>query len=211
MELSSRTAKISEIQSRDYEDVMPRIPYFCSGCPHSTSTVNPEGEIGGAGIGCHAMAIWMGRGLEFITHMGGEGANWIGLSRFTEKEHFFQNIGDGTYFHSGSKAIEACINAGVNITFKILYNSAVAMTGGQKVSGGLDPTSLARKLEWEGVRKITIVTELPEKYPQKQISKKINVVPKAQYPLVVEAMKAVKGSQRADLRPAMRCGKTERS
>ena len=193
MELSSRAAKISEIQSRDYEDVMPRIPYFCSGCPHSTSTVNPEGEIGGAGIGCHAMAIWMGRGLEFITHMGGEGANWIGLSRFTEKEHFFQNIGDGTYFHSGSKAIEACINAGVNITFKILYNSAVAMTGGQKVSGGLDPTSLARKLEWEGVRKITIVTELPEKYPQKQISKKINVVPKAQYPLVVEAMKAVKG------------------
>ena len=193
MDLPARAAGMVEIQSRVYEEVMPRIPYFCSGCPHSTSTVNPEGEIAGAGIGCHAMAMWMGRGLEFITHMGGEGANWIGLSHFTGKEHFFQNIGDGTYFHSGSKSIEACINAGVNITFKILYNSAVAMTGGQKVSGGLDTTSLARKLEWEGVRKITIVTELPEKYPQKQISKKIDVVPKAQYPRVVEEMKDVKG------------------
>ena len=193
MNLLARASKMEEIQERVYETIMPRLPYFCSGCPHNASTVNPEGEIGGAGIGCHAMATYMNRGLEFITHMGGEGANWIGMSPFIEKEHFFQNVGDGTYFHSASKSIEACVASGVNITFKILYNAAVAMTGGQAVKGVVDPISLAKKLELEGVKKITIVTELPEKYPQKKHGHNIKVVPKAKYPQSIAELKHIAG------------------
>ena len=184
---------MEEIQGRTYDEVMTRLPYFCSGCPHNSSTVNPEGEIGGSGIGCHGMATWMDRGLAFMTHMGGEGSNWIGMSPFTEKEHFFQNVGDGTYFHSASKSVEACVASGVNITYKILYNAAVAMTGGQAVKGGLDPISLAKKLEYEGVKKITIVTELPEKYPQKKINDNIKVVHKSKYPQSVAELKHIKG------------------
>ena len=191
MNLPARANKMEEIQGRTYDEVMTRLPYFCSGCPHNSSTVNPEGEIGGAGIGCHGMATWMDRGLAFMTHMGGEGSNWIGMSPFTEKEHFFQNVGDGTYFHSASKSVEACVASGVNITYKILYNAAVAMTGGQAVKGGLDPISLAKKLECEGVKKITIVTELPEKYPQKKINDK--VVHKSKYPQSVAELKHIKG------------------
>ncbi|MBF0278324.1 MAG: indolepyruvate ferredoxin oxidoreductase family protein [SAR324 cluster bacterium] len=192
-ELSARSAKMTEISSRKYEETIPRMPYFCSGCPHNSSTVNPDGEVGGGGIGCHAMATYMGRKLEFITHMGGEGANWIGLSHFTEKKHLFQNVGDGTYFHSANKAVEACVANGINITYKILYNSTVAMTGGQTSMGMLDPETLARKLECEGVKKIVIVAELPEKYPQKKISEKIRVVPKSQYEQSMLSLKKTKG------------------
>lgn len=192
-ELSSRAATMAEIETRIYEETLLRTPYFCSGCPHNSSTVNPDGEVGGAGIGCHAMATYMGRNLEFITHMGGEGANWIGLSHFTDKDHFYQNVGDGTYFHSAGKAVEACIASGVNITYKILYNSAVAMTGGQTAMGVLEPTILARKLECEGVKKIVIVAELLEKYPQKKISKNITVVPKSQYEPAILGLKKIKG------------------
>lgn len=193
MNLPARANKMEEIQGRGYDEVMTRLPYFCSGCPHNSSTVNPQGEIGGSGIGCHAMAMYMGRGLAFMTHMGGEGANWIGMAPFTEKEHFFQNVGDGTYFHSASKSVEACVASGVNITFKILYNAAVAMTGGQAVKGGLSPTSLAKKLAYEGVKKITIVSELPDKYPQKKIGENIKVVPKAKYAQAVAELKHIKG------------------
>jgi indolepyruvate ferredoxin oxidoreductase len=142
-----------------------RIPYFCSGCPHNTSTKLPEGSRATAGIGCHVMAIWMDRSTGEFTHMGGEGVPWIGQAPFTEEKHIFANLGDGTYYHSGILAIRACVAAKVNITFKILYNDAVAMTGGQPVDGPLTPQDVARQVAAEGVSKIVVVTDEPNKYP----------------------------------------------
>ena len=141
-----------------------RIPYFCAGCPHNTSTRVPEGSHAVAGIGCHYMAIWMDRRTTTFTHMGGEGANWIGLSPFTGVEHVFVNIGDGTYFHSGLLAIRAAVAAGVNITYKILYNDAVAMTGGQPVDGPLDVPMVTRQVHAEGVERIVVVSDEPDTY-----------------------------------------------
>ncbi len=144
---------------------MQRIPYFCSGCPHNTSTKVPEGSRAAAGIGCHYMVVWMDRDTETFTHMGGEGANWIGQAPFTETRHIFANIGDGTYYHSGLMAIRAAVSSGVNITYKVLYNDAVAMTGGQSVDGPLSPAIVAQQLRAEGVNKIVVVTDEPDKYP----------------------------------------------
>jgi len=142
-----------------------RLPYYCSGCPHNTSTKVPEGSMGLAGIGCHYMVTWMPeRNTKTFTHMGGEGANWVGLSPFTETRHMFVNLGDGTYFHSGSLAIRQAVAAGVNITYKVLYNDAVAMTGGQAVDGSLSVIQIAHQLEGEGVKRIAIVADGPEKY-----------------------------------------------
>ena len=141
-----------------------RKPWFCSGCPHNTSTQVPEGSRALAGIGCHFMVTWMDRNTETFTQMGGEGASWIGQAPFTETGHVFQNIGDGTYFHSGILAIRAAIAAGVNITYKILYNDAVAMTGGQHVDGSLSVEQLVYQLKGEGVKRIALVSDLPEKY-----------------------------------------------
>jgi len=142
-----------------------RQPYFCSGCPHNTSTRVPEGSRATAGIGCHFMAVWMNRSTATFTHMGGEGAPWIGQAPFTSEKHIFANLGDGTYFHSGLLAIRAAVAAKVNITYKILYNDAVAMTGGQHVDGPLDPPMISRQLAAEGVGPIVVVTDEPEKYP----------------------------------------------
>ena len=143
---------------------MERTPYFCSGCPHNTGTRVPEGSIALAGIGCHFMAQWMERSTAGFTQMGGEGASWIGEAPFVKTQHVFQNIGDGTYFHSGFLAVRAAIASGVNITFKILYNDAVAMTGGQHIDGNLTPPQIARELLAEGVKKVVVVTDEPEKY-----------------------------------------------
>jgi len=146
-----------------------RTPYFCSGCPHNRSTVVPEGSVNAGGIGCHAMVAMIGRpGSEVssLTQMGGEGAQWIGQSALLEdpRGHCFQNIGDGTFAHSGQLAVQACIAAGVSITFKLLYNRAVAMTGGQDAEGGLEVPELTRKLAAEGVRKIVVCADEPERY-----------------------------------------------
>src|SRR5581483_2646864 len=142
-----------------------RPPAFCSGCPHNRSTLLLEGQIAGGGIGCHTMAISdPKRGIAFLTQMGGEGAPWIGIEPFVERRHIFQNIGDGTLFHSGSLAIEACIAAKVNITYKILYNGHVAMTGGQGAIGALPIGELTRKLQAEGVRKTVILAEDVTRY-----------------------------------------------
>ncbi len=142
-----------------------RLPYYCSGCPHNTSTKVPEGSVGLAGIGCHYMVTWMPeRNTRTFTHMGGEGASWVGLSPFTETRHVFVNLGDGTYFHSGSLAIRQAVASGANITYKILYNDAVAMTGGQGVDGSLSVPQIARQLDGEGVARIVIVSDQPEKY-----------------------------------------------
>src|SRR6202521_661487 len=142
-----------------------RIPYFCSGCPHNTSTRVPEGSKALAGIGCHYMAIWI-RPDETMTftQMGGEGVPWVGISPFTEMKHVFANLGDGTYYHSGLLAIRAAVAAGVNITYKILFNDAVAMTGGQPMDGPLTVRMLTRQVAAEGVKKVVVVTDEPEKY-----------------------------------------------
>jgi indolepyruvate ferredoxin oxidoreductase len=144
---------------------LARIPYFCSGCPHNTSTNVPEGSRATAGIGCHVMAIWMDRRTTEYTHMGGEGVPWIGQAPFTREKHIFANLGDGTYYHSGILAIRAAVAAKVNITYKILYNDAVAMTGGQPVDGPISPRDIARQVAAEGVKTIVAVTDEPEKYP----------------------------------------------
>jgi indolepyruvate ferredoxin oxidoreductase len=142
-----------------------RIPYFCSGCPHNTSTRVPEGSKALAGIGCHYMAIWI-RPEETMTftQMGGEGAPWIGIQPFTETKHVFANLGDGTYFHSGLLAVRAAVGAKVNITYKILFNDAVAMTGGQPVDGPLTVPMVVRQVLAEGVVRAVVVTDEPGKY-----------------------------------------------
>ena len=143
-----------------------RVPFFCSGCPHNTSTRVPEGSRAMAGIGCHSMALFMpGRETATITQMGGEGVNWIGQAPFTAENHVFQNLGDGTYSHSGLLAIRAAAAAGVNITYKILYNDAVAMTGGQPVEGAVTVPQIAHQVLAEGARRIVVVTDEPDKYP----------------------------------------------
>ena len=139
-----------------------RIPYFCSGCPHNTSTRVPEGSKALAGIGCHFMASWMGRETDGLIQMGGEGVNWIARSKFNGGEHVFQNLGDGTFYHSGSLAIRQSIAAGTNITYKILFNDAVAMTGGQPVDGPLSVQSIAHAMRAEGVDRIAIISDEPE-------------------------------------------------
>jgi len=142
-----------------------RQPYFCSGCPHNTSTRVPEGSRATAGIGCHFMAVWMDRSTSTFTHMGAEGTPWIGQAPFTEEKHIFANLGDGTYFHSGLMAIRAAVAAKVTMTYKILYNDAVAMTGGQHHDGPLDPAMISRQIAAEGVKPVVIVTDEPGKYP----------------------------------------------
>ena len=139
--------------------VFPRVPHYCSGCPHNTSTVVPEGSRALGGIGCHYMVTWMDRSTDTFTHMGGEGVTWAGQAAFTETPHVFQNLGDGTYFHSGSLAIRQSVAAGVNITYKILYNDAVAMTGGQPVDGTLSVPQIAHQVRSEGVETIVLVSD----------------------------------------------------
>ena len=144
-----------------------RMPWFCSGCPHNTSTRVPEGSRAMAGIGCHFMSIWMDRSTVGFTQMGGEGVPWVGQQPFSKDKHMFANLGDGTYYHSGSLAVRQAVTAGVNITYKILYNDAVAMTGGQQIGErpeGLSVIQIAQNMRAEGAAKITIVTDEPEKY-----------------------------------------------
>ncbi len=141
-----------------------RTPYFCSGCPHNTSTKVPEGSQALAGIGCHFMASWMDRNTTSLIQMGGEGVNWAASSKFTGKGHVFQNLGEGTWYHSGSMAIRQAIAAGANITYKILYNDAVAMTGGQPVDGPVSVQAIAHVCRAEGVERIALVSDHPQKF-----------------------------------------------
>jgi indolepyruvate ferredoxin oxidoreductase len=164
--LAGRVARLKEAQRtlREMQDVAVRIPYFCSGCPHNSSTKVPEGSRAYAGIGCHYMVQWMDRSTLGFTQMGGEGANWIGEAPFSRRPHVFQNIGDGTYNHSGYMAIRGAIASGVNITYKILFNDAVAMTGGQKNDGGLTVPQIAAQVAAEGAKRVVVVTDEPHKY-----------------------------------------------
>ncbi|MDN5781007.1 MAG: indolepyruvate ferredoxin oxidoreductase family protein, partial [Luteimonas sp.] len=147
----------------------PRVPHYCSGCPHNTSTVVPEGSRALAGIGCHYMVTWMDRDTDTFTQMGGEGVTWCGQAAFTATPHVFQNLGDGTYFHSGSLAIRQSVAAGVNITYKILYNDAVAMTGGQPVDGTLSVPQIAHQVRSEGVQAIVVLSDEIEKWSDRSI------------------------------------------
>lgn len=147
----------------------PRVPHYCSGCPHNTSTVVPEGSRALGGIGCHYMVTWMDRSTDTFTHMGGEGVTWSGQAAFTETQHVFQNLGDGTYFHSGSLAIRQSVATGVNITYKILYNDAVAMTGGQPVDGTLSVPQIAHQVRSEGVQTIVLVSDDIAKWSKREI------------------------------------------
>ncbi|UOF15203.1 indolepyruvate ferredoxin oxidoreductase family protein [Lysobacter capsici] len=147
----------------------PRVPHYCSGCPHNTSTVVPEGSRALGGIGCHYMVTWMDRDTNTFTHMGGEGVTWSGQAAFTETQHVFQNLGDGTYFHSGSLAIRQSVATGVNITYKILYNDAVAMTGGQPVDGTLSVPQIAHQVRSEGVHTIVLLSDDIGKWNKREI------------------------------------------
>jgi indolepyruvate ferredoxin oxidoreductase len=159
-------------EASQVQTVVPiaRTPYFCSGCPHNTSTKVPEGSRAMAGIGCHFMALWMDRNTETFTHMGGEGVTWMGIAPFTNEKHVFVNLGDGTYFHSGSLAIRQAVASKANITYKILYNDAAAMTGGQHVDGELSPQQITFQLHSEGIRDIYLVSENPSAYPASDIA-----------------------------------------
>jgi len=160
--LAHLRANIDNARSLDFG--AHRTPHFCSGCPHSTSTVVPEGSRAMAGIGCHYMVTWMDRETDVFSQMGGEGVAWIGQAPFTTERHVFANLGDGTYHHSGSLAIRAAVAAKANITYRVLFNDAVAMTGGQHVDGPLTVPQITRQMAAEGVARIEIVTDEPEKY-----------------------------------------------
>ncbi|WP_020204050.1 indolepyruvate ferredoxin oxidoreductase family protein, partial [Cupriavidus sp. WS] len=162
-------ARVALIEAKEREAARPRIaverkPWFCSGCPHNTSTRVPEGSRAMAGIGCHYMTLWMDRNTDTFSQMGGEGVAWTGQMHFTGEKHVFVNLGDGTYFHSGLLAVRASIAARANITYKILFNDAVAMTGGQPVDGVLTVPQIAHQVLAEGASRIVVVTDEPEKY-----------------------------------------------
>jgi indolepyruvate ferredoxin oxidoreductase len=166
-ELAARLAKVRRSQAAlaEIKEVAARTPYFCSGCPHNRSTVIPDGARAYAGIGCHFMAQYMDRGTDGYTQMGGEGANWIGEAHFSTRDHVFQNLGDGTYNHSGALALRWAIDSGVNVTYKILFNDAVAMTGGQRHEGGLNVPQIARQVAADGAKRIIVVADDIGKYP----------------------------------------------
>ncbi|NMM07703.1 indolepyruvate ferredoxin oxidoreductase family protein [Polaromonas sp.] len=172
--IAAREHALSEVQL----DTGERAPWFCSGCPHNTSTKVPEGSRAVAGIGCHFMSVWMDRSTATFSQMGGEGVSWVGQAAFTTDQHIFANLGDGTYFHSGLLAIRQSIAAGVNITYKILYNDAVAMTGGQQIGErpeGHSVLQIMQSLVAEGVSKLVIVTDEPEKYDSAKLQGGVTV------------------------------------
>ena len=185
--------RIEEAEKADNApEIAARLPYFCSGCPHNTSTKLPEGARAYAGIGCHYMVQWMDRDTIGFTQMGGEGANWIGEAPFSKREHVFQNLGDGTYNHSGVQAIRAALAAGTSITYKILYNDAVAMTGGQPNEGGLSAARIAREVQAMGVRHIAVVHDEKEEIDWADFPPGIERHPRSELLRVEEKMQKIK-------------------
>jgi len=183
-------------QATQMQAVAPitRTPYFCSGCPHNTSTKVPQGSRAFAGIGCHFMSLWMDRNTETFTHMGGEGVPWVGVAPFTDEKHVFANLGDGTYFHSGSLAIRQAVASKANITYKILYNDATAMTGGQHVDGDLSPQQVTFQLHSEGIRDIYLVSETPEAYPAADIAPGTKTAHRDELDAVMKTCREIKGA-----------------
>lgn len=193
-ELPGRLSRIEQISRAAAPAILPkRLPYFCPGCPHNTSTVVPDGSRALAGIGCHYMAQWMDRSTETFTQMGAEGTSWIGQAPFTKTEHVFANLGDGTFAHSGSLAIRAAIAARVNITYKLLYNDAVAMTGGQPAEGRLTVPQIVSLLQAEGAVAIRVVTDEPHKYPKGAIAANVPVHHRRNLDAVQRELREVRG------------------
>jgi indolepyruvate ferredoxin oxidoreductase len=179
-------------------EVLPaqRAAYFCSGCPHNRSTAVPEGSLAGGGIGCHIMVTMSGRqdsAVTGVTQMGGEGSQWIGQAPFTDVPHVFQNIGDGTFFHSGQLAVQACVAAGVNITYKLLHNDVVAMTGAQDAEGALDIAKLTHKLTAEGVKQIIICADEPQRHRKRALAKGTTVWHRDRLDEAQKKLREVKG------------------
>ncbi len=174
-------------------ELAARLPYFCSGCPHNTSTRLPEGSRAYAGIGCHYMVQWMDRDTVGFTQMGGEGANWIGEAPFSKREHVFQNLGDGTYNHSGVQAIRAALAAGTNITYKILFNDAVAMTGGQKNEGGLTADRIVREVQAMGVEHLAVVYDEKEESALGDMPRGVSRHPRSELLSVEEKFRKING------------------
>jgi indolepyruvate ferredoxin oxidoreductase len=194
-EIKARVGELKRLSGNQPAGTEPavRVPYFCPGCPHNSSTVVPQGSRAYAGIGCHYMAHWMDRSTEGFTQMGGEGTNWIGEAPFSKTPHVFQNLGDGTYIHSGSLAIRAARAAGVNITFKILFNDAVAMTGGQTLDGGMTVSMILEQVLAEGIDAVVVVTDEPHKYPDGFIPDGVRVYDRRELQQVQRELRGVKG------------------
>ena len=190
-ERSMQVLEVSGVKGAD------RQPWFCSGCPHNTSTKVPEGSRAMAGIGCHFMSIWMDRSTTGFTQMGGEGVPWVGQQPFSNDAHMFANLGDGTYFHSGLLAVRQSIAAGVNITYKILYNDAVAMTGGQQIGErpeGHSVAQIAQSMRAEGAVKIAIVTDEPEKYDGVTLVADVGVHHRDELDTIQKQLREIKGT-----------------
>ncbi|WP_237065304.1 indolepyruvate ferredoxin oxidoreductase family protein [Microbulbifer guangxiensis] len=181
------TAKVGGLLARE--------PVFCAGCPHNTSTKLPEGSLGSAGIGCHIMALGKGLRTDTYSHMGGEGAQWVGLHRFSSESHIFQNMGDGTYNHSGILAIRQAVASKVNITYKILLNDAVAMTGGQPADGEVNAPTVAAQLAAEGVGTVVLLSENPEYWEQNrdQLPPKVEILPRSELDAVQRRLRETPG------------------
>ncbi|OWY15683.1 indolepyruvate ferredoxin oxidoreductase [Thioclava sp. JM3] len=187
-------AKIEAAQRADNApEIATRTPWYCSGCPHNSSTKVPEGERAYAGIGCHYMVQWMGRNTEGFTHMGGEGVNWVGEAPFSTREHMFQNLGDGTYNHSGAQAIRAALAAGTNITYKILFNDAVAMTGGQENEGDLTSQQIAAEIVAMGVKPVVVVYDEKEELDLSTFPAGVEKVERAELMNVQKRLAKTKG------------------
>jgi indolepyruvate ferredoxin oxidoreductase len=189
-------ARVSETKERakSLEGDAHRKPHFCSGCPHNTSTVVPEGSRALAGIGCHYMANYMPeRHTDMTSQMGGEGIGWIGQAPFTDETHVFVNLGDGTYSHSGSLAIRAAVTGKVNVTYKLLYNDAVAMTGGQQTESGQTTPQIAKQLLGEGVAKVVIVADDPDRYDGVMLEPSVKVFPRGELDTVQRDLRDTKG------------------
>jgi indolepyruvate ferredoxin oxidoreductase len=180
-------------KSDNAEEIASRLPYFCSGCPHNTSTKVPEGSRAYAGIGCHFMVQWMDRETQGFTHMGGEGANWIGEAPFSKRPHVFQNLGDGTYNHSGVQAIRAALASGVNITYKILFNDAVAMTGGQHNDGDLKAPQIVRELKAMGVKHVAVVYDAKEEVDPNAFPRGTDMHERAELPTIQKKFRDIEG------------------
>jgi len=194
--IATRAARLQQAEARGAAQTPPvtRLPHFCAGCPHNTSTRVPEGAKAMAGIGCHFMAQWMDRRTETFTHMGAEGVPWTAISRFSDETHRFVNLGDGTYFHSGHLAIRQSVAAGANITYKILFNDAVAMTGGQPIDGTLTPAQVTHQMQHEGVARIILVTDAPAAIDRAMLAPGTTVRHRDEVDAVMVELAAIKGT-----------------
>lgn len=192
--MQQRLERLKGFEERTWAPTLFRSPYFCSGCPHNTSTQLPEGSRALAGIGCHGMASFMpARNTHTPTQMGGEGATWIGQAPFVKDKHVFQNLGDGTYTHSGSLAVRAAVASGVNITYKILFNDAVAMTGGQPAEGGLTVPQIAAQMVNEGVARVVVLSEDPTRHKKSDFPSSVEIYERDRLPVIQQELRDTPG------------------